>query len=243
MTFVNLFGHPPVPQGEFTDAMLMALTRDTTWWCSPVARDWHDVRPHLLVLYSIAKWINRPDPRIDAPPGHIAPMPPPLCLEIGVRHAISTVAILCAMREVSGRLVSLEYDDGTRGDRENWAAKSMERVKAAGLDPWWTLHVVDSNDFDLALLPRPTLDLLFIDSAHDAAQVQQDIAKYSSLVRKNGMMILHDYFSHAEPCDPPVQGPWISEVSIPVDKLRTTGEWEICVIPFGFGLVLARHLK
>jgi predicted O-methyltransferase YrrM len=103
------------------------------------------------------------------------------------------------------------------------------------------LYTVDSNDFDTKIIPRE-LDLAWIDGAHDAIQVRKDFEKYAPLVRKNGLLLAHDYFSTADPCDPPVQGPWVSEVSIVVEELRAKGGWEICVMPFSFGLVVARRL-
>lgn len=222
----------------FTDDMLLQLSRDTGWWLRPLADDYHDIRAHIPVLYAIARNCNWPDQR------HCMPAcgsnPPPVCLEIGVRLGISTIAILCAMREVDGKLISIEYDDGTRGDKENYAAKAKERIEAAGLSQWWQLEVADSNEWDTSGLGQ--VDFLWIDGAHDAEQVRKDVQKYSPFVRPNGMMVLHDYFSHAEPCDPPVQGPWISEVSIVVEECRATGEWEICVLPWSFGLALMRRL-
>lgn len=224
--------------GTFDDAMLMQLSRSTSWWLSPLAEDYSDIRAHIPILYAIARNINWPDQRHDMP---VCGGNPPLCVEIGVRLGISTIAILYAMKETGGKLISLEFDDGTKGDKENYAAKARERIEAAGLSQWWQLEVCDSNDFDLNKIPGP-VDFLWIDGAHDATQVRNDIVRYSPLVRKNGMMACHDYFSHCEPCDPPVQGPWISEVSVPIEELRATGEWEICVMPFSFGLCLCRKL-
>lgn len=223
---------------QFGDAELMALTRDTEWWLQPLASDYHDIRPHLLPLYAFARAINWPDQRHSEPRCPV----PPLCLEIGVRLGISTIPLLMAMRETNGKLISLEYDDGTRGDKENYAAKAVRLIERAGLSQWWELHAIDSNDFDVKKLSR-NLDLLWIDGAHDAIQVRKDFEKYAPLVRKNGLLLAHDYFSTAEPCDPPIQGPWISEVSIAVEELRAKGGWEICTLPFSFGLTIARKLS
>ena len=224
--------------GIWNDAMLLALSRDTGWWLQPLANDYHDIRAHIPILYAIARNICWPDQRHGEP---VCDGKPPLCLEIGVRLGISTIAILYAMKETGGRLISLEFDDGTKGDRENYAAKAQERINAAGLSKWWQLEVQDSNEFDVTNIPGP-LDFLWIDGAHDAGQVRKDMLKYSPLVRKNGMMVLHDYFSTVGPCDPPTNGPWISEVSIPVEEFRATSEWEICTLPYSFGLTLMRKL-
>lgn len=230
----------PVEQScVFGDAEFMALSRDTGWWLEPLAGDYHDIRCHLPILYACARNINWPDQRHSEP---VCPVPP-LCLEIGVRLGISTIALLYAMRETNGKLISLEYDDGTCGDKENYAAKAKSLIERAGLSQWWELHCVDSNDFDVKKIGR-NLDLLWIDSAHDAIQVQKDFEKYTPLVRKNGLLLAHDYFSHAEPCDPPVQGPWISKVSMPVEEhIRASGHWEVCILPFSFGLVVARRVR
>src|ERR1035437_6010578 len=124
-----------------------------------------------------------------------------------------------AMRETNGKLISLEFDDGTRGDKENYAAKARALIERAGLSQWWEMHVIDSNDFDVKIIPR-NLDLLWIDGAHDAIQVRKDFEKYAPLVRKTGRLLAHDSFSTAGPYDPPTLGPWISEVSTVVEELR-----------------------
>lgn len=229
---------PPEETG-FDDAHLMRLVRDTTWWLEPLAHDYHDIRGHGPIFYAIARNINWPDQNLAV---HQDCPTPPVVLEIGTRLAISTLFFLYAMRETNGLLVSLEFDDGTRGDRENYVAKARERVEAAGLSQWWRLEAVDSNDYDP--MPLGPLDVLFLDGAHDAEQVRREILKYAPRVRKNGMLLAHDYFSDAAPTEPPTKGSWVSEVSIPVDELvRNSPEWEMCVLPFCHGLCVARRVS
>ncbi len=220
-----VLGEPPAE--PWTDQHLFDLTRSTAWWAQPVADDWYDSRPHLLMIYSCAKWVCWPDPRTSKP------LWQPRCLEIGVRHGTSSMALLHAMRETDGMLTSLEMDP-------EWCEKAMERVRHFGLNPWWQLHCVNSNDF--AAIFGERLDLLFIDSAHEAAQVRQDVEHYLPLVRQHGLVLLHDYWSKPWPCEPPVQPPFPSEVSIVVEELRATGRVELVTLPWSFGLTIGRVL-
>lgn len=212
---------------NWSDAHLVALTRDTRWLSQPVADDWFDSRPHLLMLYTIAKWVCWPDPRM------VRPRCAPHCLEIGVRHGMSSIALLHAMRETGGMLVSLECDP-------HWCAASRRLIEGAGLESWWDLQCINSNDYKPAF---ETLDLLWIDGDHSRAQAERDVRKYAPLVRINGFLLMHDYWSLPCCADPPVQDP-ASHVSEVVEEvLRPSGEWEIINLPWAHGLTIARRVR
>jgi predicted O-methyltransferase YrrM len=214
--------------------MLLALSRDTRAFINtgPDGKsvdDWFDVRAHGPILYALARNINWPDPR--AP----RPLRPPLCLEIGVRHGVSTLNLLHAMREANGRLVSLECDP-------DWARAAADVIERAQLTPWWDLRIQRSDDFDCATLGRP-LDFLLIDGDHGLDQVRKDVERFVPQVRPGGLIALHDYYSKPWPCDPPIQPPFPSYVSAAVEQLRQTGCYEILTLPFSFGLTLVRVLS
>jgi hypothetical protein len=205
-------------RGPFGDAELVALSRDTAWWTE--AGDFYDSRPHLLVLYSIAKWVNWPDPESRGP------VRPPVVLEIGVREGISTMPLLYAMRETGGLLHSLECDAEA-------AEKAACYVDQAKLSQWWALHVINSNDFE----PPETLDLLWIDGDHSEAQVRADVERYLPRVRVNGLCLLHDYFENGAATNAD------TGVAIVVNELRQRPEFEVLTLPWGFGLTMVRRLE
>lgn len=233
---------PPVPpHSEWTDATLVALSRDTRAWIREnpdggEIGDWYDARPHTTLLYYLAKWINWPDPR--AP----RPAKPPLCLEIGVRHGVTTLALAQAMKEADGLLVSVEID-------QKWADAAAKEIARAELGKWWNCSVTSSDEFFAAQDENcPLFDLIWIDGDHGEAQSRKDIENYSQLLRPGGIIACHDYYSLPWPCDPPICPPFPSFVSGPVEELRAarkpdgTPEWEVFVVPFAFGVALCRKL-
>lgn len=215
------------PFSAWSDAHLFALTRDTQFLSQPVAGDWFDSRPHLLILYTLAKWVCWQNPSLPAP------LAPPVCMEIGVRHGMTSVALLHAMRETSGHLTSIEIDP-------HWCAESQKVVDRIGLDPWWTLRCADSNTFEPGV---EFVDILFIDGDHSRDQVEREVLKYGPLVRVNGFMLMHDYWSRTDCLGPPVTDPG-SQVSEVVEEImRPSGEWEIVCLPWSHGLVIARRVR
>lgn len=209
------------------DQHLFALTRDTSWWCP--AGDWYDSRFHLLPIYAIARAVNQPNPTW---PG---PAIPPRCLEIGVREGPTTMAILHAMRETGGKLISIECDPDV-------AEITRGLVEKAGLSRWWELQVTRSEVF--AVQAPPILDFLWIDGDHSEDAVRRDVADYAHRVRVNGYLLLHDYFSDAECAAPAVSGGFPSDVSIVVeDTIRASGDWEVLTLAHSFGLTICRRIR
>lgn len=222
---------PPVQ--SWGDASLIELSRDTR----SVIRenpeggeigDWYDSRPHTTLLYYLAKWVNWPDPRARAP------VTAPMFLEIGVRHGVTTLALLQAAKETGGVLVSVEIDPV-------WADAARKEVQRAGLEPWWICEVASSDDFFARW--EGQFDLAWIDGDHGLDQSTKDIQNAARHLRQNGMLVAHDYYSLPWPCDPPACPPFPSFVSEPIEALRKTGDWEICVMPFSFGAAVCRKIR
>lgn len=191
---------------EWTDAHLFALSRDTRSWITHdhegnVIGDWTDTRAHLLTLYSIAKWATWSPPNAPYNPH------PPLCMEIGVRHGVTTMALLHAMREVAGRLISLEID-------ADFASVAQERVQEAKLSHWWELHVTDCNDFAAGF--STPLDLLWIDGDHHLEQARSDVANYAAKVKPGGYVLMHDTYNALE-----------LGVPVVIAEMRQSGRYEI----------------
>lgn len=223
----------PQQKGKWTDAQFMALTRDTRsflqWRASTgeSVGDWYDMRHHILSLFTVAKCVNWPDPR------DLAPKRPPTCLEIGVRHGISTLALLYAMRETGGKLISVEIDP-------EWAMDATERVNAAGLGEYWELHIMSSDDLH-GKLGKLELDMLWIDGAHEEEFVRADFSHYAPRVRRGGFILMHDYYEKLDPTDP--EGPnRDTGVQMVVEDARRTGKYEILTYPWCHGLTQMRVL-
>ena len=209
---------------EWTDAELFRLTRDTRWWVTHDHEghgigDWVDTRAHLLVLYSLARYVCCLDPMRPHVVDH-----PPLCLEVGVRHGITTMALLHAMRETGGRLISLEIAEGP-------LFVALERVEAAKLSCWWQPVLRSSDAFAEHDLPTllPSLDLLWLDGDHSYEQTKRDVDNYSPWVRPGGFVVLHDSANVLEP----------GVVQV-VAEMKDSGKYEMLTLCFSYGMTIAR---
>lgn len=211
-------------QWKRQDAQFMALTRDTRSLVTQRVSngdsvgDWYDIRLHLPLLYGIAKgvnWLNPGEP----------PKVPPLMMEIGVRHGISTIALLMACRETGGSLLSLEIDP-------EWAQDATDCVTRMGLQDYWQLQVADSAQYEL---PKDTLlDVLWIDGDHEERAVSRDFLRFSPFVRRGGYILFHDYYQFLD-CAPGDSG-----VQNVVEAARMTGQYEVMVFAFSHGLAVLR---
>jgi len=169
---------------QWDDATLMAFTRDTRVWitegvdvgAAPLG-DYFDMRGHLLTLYTIAKWVNSPDPQ--------RPAQPSLCIEIGVRHGISTLAFLTAMSEVDGGVVSVECDP-------KYLTAAQRDVERTGLGRYWYPILGRSEEVVTEAGVYGQCDVLFLDGDHSYEGVSADLENYLPLLRSGGFLLMHD---------------------------------------------------
>jgi hypothetical protein len=102
--------------------------------------------------------------------------------EIGMRHAISTMAFALAARDVGGHVWSLDCDECIDGRRN---------VLHAGLADY---HTFIHGDSAACSFPEP-LDVLFIDGEHSYAGVSLDFQAHAGSVREGGVILFHDSMS------------------------------------------------
>lgn len=116
---------------------------------------WSDVQDHLPRLFAAAR-------------GEV--------LELGVRHGVSTSALLAGVQAHGGRLVSLDLDPECG-------------LLFAG-QPGWTFVRGDSHA-EHAEIPQ-ALDVLFIDTTHTEADTYDELQRWGSRVAPGGVILLHD---------------------------------------------------
>ena len=199
-----------------TDVDIMRLSRSTT--CLDSGWDWTEMRPHLLTLYSLARHVCWPNPE------QPQPATPPLCVEIGVREGVSTLALLYAMSETNGRLISIDIDDVA-------TEKARRNVDKYELGQWWDLRIANSGE--VALTWTDPIDLLFIDGDHALAGVRADIANYLPHLRPSGVALLHDYYADIG-CVFKSDG-----VAVVVDELDRAA-YDVVTLPWAYGLTVVR---
>lgn len=223
---------PPVPKIAWGDADMLELSRDTTWFISHDFEghelgDYFDARRHIPILYSLALNCCWGEPRLPAP------VRPPMALEIGVRHGVTTMAILTAMREANGLLTSVEIDPYA-------AEATRRRVEAAGLLPWWDLKVMDCREY--AKQARPYFDFAWIDGDHSEEMARHDATVFGALVRPNGILALHDFFGWPDPDGNYPGLPERTGVTAVVEELKASPQWEVITLSWSFGCTICRKV-
>ena len=119
-------------------------------------------------------------------------------VELGTDVGDSTRIFASALARTQGHLWTIDIN------RPDWEHQIIRRVNTAlGIDttepspmPEVMRHfaqfitVITSNSLQVNW--RSWIDLLFIDSNHEATHVSSELEKYGSLVRKEGLILLHD---------------------------------------------------
>lgn len=124
-----------------------------------------DMATHLLVLYSIARFL----PALKA-------------VEIGADDGSSTLPLLIALGENGGHLWSVDPAPCE-------GAKIM--AQASGYAKHWTF-MQQKSEAVASMLPDD-LDLVLIDGDHSAYGVRADWEHYEPKVRPGGIILFHDY--------------------------------------------------
>ncbi len=125
------------------------------------------MQPYVFMLYEL---IMEKEPKINV-------------LEIGVRQGQSTRTILSALKEKGcGHLTSISID----------LPNASERIPV-DLHDFWTAVAGDSHKVEVFdSVSTESFDVLLIDGDHSYNGVKQDFAMYAPLVKKGGIILLHD---------------------------------------------------
>ena len=101
----------------------------------------------------------------------------PQILEFGVRHGLSTNLFLKVCENNNGHLYSVDIDDYSSKFNSN---------------SWTFIHGSDDN-FSLVEKHIPDkIDLIYIDSFHDAEHVKKIFYHYYNFLKKDGYMVIDD---------------------------------------------------
>ena len=101
----------------------------------------------------------------------------PIILELGVQRGTSTKKFLDICNKNNGKLFSVDIDDCSKvSDDKNWSF----------------FHSRDDNfEFIKSKIPHK-IDVLFIDTLHEAEHVKKLIYGYYPLLKKNGYLFIDD---------------------------------------------------
>lgn len=124
-----------------------------------------DIHEHLQTLYLLTIELNLKN-----------------ILELGTRTGESTVALLLAARELNGKVTSVDIDS---------CDEARQKIKNLDLQAYWNFIHMD----DLKLDWDEPIDHLFIDTSHTYEQTISEFKKFEPLVKKGGLITLHDIIS------------------------------------------------
>ncbi len=124
-----------------------------------------DIHEHLQTIYMLTVELNLKN-----------------VLELGTRTGESTIALLSAVKELNGKVTSVDIDPC-------YSAKEM--IKKLNFESNW--EFIQINDLDLKW--QSSIDHLFIDSSHTYEHTIKEFEKFEPFVRKGGLITLHDIIS------------------------------------------------
>jgi len=101
----------------------------------------------------------------------------PIILELGVQKGRSTIKFLELCKNNNGKLFSIDIDD----------------CSSVSNDENWNFYQTRDDNFKFIKSKIPNkIDILFIDSLHEADHVEKLINNYYSLIKKNGYIFIDD---------------------------------------------------
>jgi predicted O-methyltransferase YrrM len=144
--------------------------------------------------------------------GIIQKRKPKVLVEIGTANG-GTLSAWCAMADEQAIIISIDLPGGIHGGGYAYWRTMIYRQFS---QPKQTLHLLraDSHQPETLvqlkkILPPDGVDFLFIDGDHTYEGVKADFETYSPLVRKGGMIALHDICLHPPVMDCHVDKFWI----------------------------------
>ena len=167
-------------------------------------------------------------------------------LEIGVRGGVSTAAFLLGIEQNGGHLFSV---DKTAICKNLFAGH-----------PQWTFVNADSQDHksvyraigpDMSAHEEPTpakpyatsFDIVFLDGAHYRQGIRSDLENYAPLVKRGGMVLVHDIFGTKNPTPEQLAEDWPTEaVGEEFYAYARANGWPTFELPGEFGMGVAIRL-
>lgn len=122
-----------------------------------------DINKHLTRLYKLTANI---------------PFKEKVVVELGVRSGESTTALLAAVNDTGGRLISVDIAE---------CNKTRRRLKG---EPNWSF--IHGNDIEIIKEWDKPIDHLFIDTSHTFKHTLAELREWGDWVKENGIMSLHD---------------------------------------------------
>jgi predicted O-methyltransferase YrrM len=189
--------------------------------------DWPEIEQRFAFGQSRASAVNCGDQRLiysltrSIGPRHV--------LEIGTNVGGSAVMFAVALGH-GGRLITVDIVDvnGPEGPAMKLGCETPAEL--IGRLKYNNVNFVKSRSTDFMRACSERFDLIFLDGAHEAEVVYQEIPLALALLRPSGFILLHDFFPNLKPLwsdGKVIPGPWLA-----IERLKREGA-SLRVEPFG----------
>jgi len=141
-------------------------------------------------------------------------------IELGSRSGVSTVAWLFALEQNGGRLTSIDLDC------------------APQIGTWGHWRHIQGNDLDPAVIAQlDPADIILIDTSHALQQTRDELEAYLPLVKRPGLIVLHDT-ELPQPMDAPLRdGVFPVKRAVREFVARHGFEWDNYPECWGLGII------
>jgi predicted O-methyltransferase YrrM len=189
--------------------------------------DWRAVQERVAFGQSRGQAVNTGDQRLIY---HLASsLRPRTVLEIGTNVGGSTVMFSMALGD-DGRMTTVDIVDvnGPDGPARRLGCETpAELIRRIGHQ---NVRFVTSRSTEFLRDCREQFDLIFLDGAHEADVVYQEVPLALACLNPGGVILLHDYFPDLKPLwsnGRVIPGPWLA-----IERLKREGV-PLTVKPFG----------
>jgi len=140
----------------------------------------------------------------------------------------STKAMVKALKITKGKLTSVDMRPlSTRND----ITHTFESTNS----DTWTFHQGNSLDVVPSLNHEECYDIVLHDGSHTASEVTTDLNNIAPFIKNGGLVLTHDTTHHE-------LGPEMTK-GVLDSNLTKEYKYEICTLPYGYGLTIIRILK
>jgi predicted O-methyltransferase YrrM len=159
---------------------------------------------------------------------------PERVLEIGTHVGASTLHIAAALHDnaENGSLTTVDVED-VNADNGAWQKAGLSKTPAIATAALGvSVNFVRADSIDFLTHVSVDFDLVFLDGDHAFERALAEIPLALKCLRKNGVILLHDYFPHGI-------NYWKEEVAIegPYAAVRRLQESGVAFVPVPFGVL------
>lgn len=104
-------------------------------------------------------------------------------IEVGTFKGLTSCYIIDYVTRIDGTFTSIDIEDHRDESVKEYFKESKQKF------------ILNNSLIELENFPDRSADLIFLDSFHGLEQVRSEFKKSERIIRQNGLICIHDYFS------------------------------------------------